>query len=119
MAQIIDIEERRKPRTLPRSRAEALGDPTILDAAAYVDQLMAPIAFWWQSWYATWGSFWLAPLGLQVAADPIIAGTGPQELRRASRLGLRGAGRRHRLPSASPQASRSAVAGRLVDRDRR
>src|SRR5262245_48049358 len=66
MAQIIDIEERRKPRTLPRSRAEALKDPTILDAAAYVDQLMAPIAFWWQSWFSSWGSLCLAPLGLQV-----------------------------------------------------
>ncbi len=66
MAQIIDIEERRKPRTLQRSRAEALRDSTILDAAAYVDQLMAPIAFWWQSWFSSWGSFWLAPLGLQV-----------------------------------------------------
>ena len=66
MAQIIDIEERRKPRALQRMRAEPSTPALALDPIAYLDQVVAPVASWWQSWLASWGSLWLAPLGLQV-----------------------------------------------------
>ena len=66
MAQIIDMEERRKPRRNPSGRADPPVGPLVLDPFAYIDQLVTPMAVMWQSWCATWGSLWLAPFGLQV-----------------------------------------------------
>jgi hypothetical protein len=67
MAQIIDIEERRKPRSAPTGGAESPSDALALDSFAYVEQLVLPMAMFWRSWLASWGSLWLAPLGLQVS----------------------------------------------------
>lgn len=36
------------------------------DPAAYFEQVVAPVASYWQSWFAAYGSLWLAPWGLQV-----------------------------------------------------
>jgi hypothetical protein len=67
MAQIIDMEERRKPRLAARAKPLPL-DPSLLDPTSYVEQLVLPFTFIWRSWVMSWGSFWLAPLGLQVIA---------------------------------------------------
>ena len=42
-------------------------EPLVLDSFAYVEQLVMPMAMFWRSWLASWGSLWLAPLGLQVS----------------------------------------------------
>lgn len=71
MAQIIDIEERRKPRQPSSARAAASGHSLPLDPIAYLE----PVTQLWQSWLASWGTLWLAPWGLRVL--PIEVPTGP------------------------------------------
>jgi hypothetical protein len=66
MAQIIDIEERRKPRAAPRVPSLPGLEPNLLDPTSYVEVLVLPLAVLWRSWIVSWGSVWLAPLGLQV-----------------------------------------------------
>ena len=66
MAQIIDIAERRKPRVVDREGAASSRPPWALDPAACFDQFVLPMASYWQSWFASWGSLCLAPWGLQV-----------------------------------------------------
>lgn len=66
MAQIIDIEERRKPRLGPHGGVGPSPELSSLDPLAYIDQLAKPAAVMWRSWFATWGTLWLAPFGLQV-----------------------------------------------------
>ncbi len=71
MAQIIDMEERRRPRLDGRARTLPPRDPTLLDPTGYVEQLVLPMAYLWRSWMVSWSSLWLAPLGLQVSVvDP-------------------------------------------------
>ena len=71
MAQIIDMEERRKPRSVARAQALPGVAPNLLDPASYVETLFLPLAQVWRSWMVSWGSLWLAPLGLQVIdAEP-------------------------------------------------
>jgi hypothetical protein len=68
MAQIIDMEEeRRKPRRALRALPERPRLPPSVDPGSYLDQFAAPSAVLWRSWFATWGSLWLAPFGLQVS----------------------------------------------------
>jgi hypothetical protein len=85
MAQIIDIEERRKPRPAPRGKAEPPAEPSALDPFAYLGQLAVPLVAIWRSWFATWGSLWLAPFGLQVS--PV---ENPPPLAPKDRMGPRG-----------------------------
>jgi hypothetical protein len=68
MAQIIDMEERRKPRAARDGRIEQSPAGAALDPLAYVDQLAMPLALVWRSWFAAWTSLWLAPFGLQVSS---------------------------------------------------
>ncbi|MFO1048775.1 MAG: hypothetical protein U1E52_12860 [Geminicoccaceae bacterium] len=81
MAQIIDIEERRKPRQPSSARAEAGGGLLPVDPLAYLE----PATQLWQSCVASWGSLWLAPWGLRVL--PIEA---PREPSPRHRTGPRG-----------------------------
>ena len=85
MAQIIDMEERRKPRPAGRGAAEPPPDFMVLDPMALVDQLVVPVVEMWRSWIATWGSLWLAPFGLQVS--PVES---PPPLTPKDRVGPRG-----------------------------
>ena len=68
MAQIIDMEERRKPRVAPGARTLPVLDQSLMDPTGYVEHLVMPFAMLWRSWFVSWGSLWLAPLGLQVSA---------------------------------------------------
>ena len=68
MAQIIDIEERRKPRSLPGVRGLPAAEPALLDPLAYMDSFYQPLTQIWRTWVVAWGSLWLAPLGLQVSS---------------------------------------------------
>lgn len=79
MAQIIDMEERRKPRSAPRGRSESPVEPSMLDPFVMVDQLALPVFAIWQSWFATWGSLWLAPFGLQVSAVEAVPRIEPKD----------------------------------------
>lgn len=62
MAQIIDIEERRRPRPPHSARNVAETASLAVDPMAYLE----PVAQMWQSWLASWSTFWLAPWGLRV-----------------------------------------------------
>jgi hypothetical protein len=84
MAQIIDMEERRRPRLAQSGKAAPAQVPAMLDPLAVVDQLVGPMAGLWRSWIAAWGSVWLAPFGLQVS--PIAP---PSPLEPKDRIGPR------------------------------
>jgi hypothetical protein len=66
MGQVIDMEERRKPRPAP---GVAVG-PSVSGASglssAQVEQMILPAMAVWRSWLATWATLWLAPMGLHV-----------------------------------------------------
>ena len=75
MAQIIDIEERRRQRPPSPRRAVELGSSVLVDPAEYLDQVVTPMAAVWRSLMAGWASFWLAPFGLRVSPlEPLPPG---------------------------------------------
>ncbi len=80
MAQIIDIEERRKPRPTQRARVDLPRASSLFDPTLYVGQLVTPAAMVWRSWFASWGSLWLAPLGLQVSPVELPRPVEPKDL---------------------------------------
>ena len=74
MGQVIDIEERRRPRHLLDSRAAATSGMLAAFTPADVGQMLYPAMTAWRSWMASWTTLWLAPIGLQVSAIELRAG---------------------------------------------
>ena len=83
MAQIIDIDERRKPRPAAGGQSQPRRAAGAGSRRRYVEQLVAAGGRVWRSWIATWGSLWLAPLGLQVSPVELPVRRAAQGPRRA------------------------------------
>ena len=74
MGQVIDIEERRKPRHLLDSRPPATSGMLAMFTPADLGQVLYPAMTAWRSWMASWATLWLAPIGLQVRAIELRTG---------------------------------------------
>lgn len=66
MGKVIDIEQRRRA---------ARAQPAVTGAGmvglqevpfAMTEAVLRPSAVFWQIWFSTWSSFWLAPMGLEM-----------------------------------------------------
>ena len=68
MGQVIDIEERRKPRDLLGPDAAATPGLLATIGPAEMGQMLYPAMTAWRTWLASWATLWLAPVGLQVRA---------------------------------------------------
>jgi hypothetical protein len=79
MAQIIDIEERRRRRPGAPVGTGGLGGGAIVGPTEYLDQVVAPMAAVWRSWLAGWATLWLAPLGLRVSPLEPVPPDEPKE----------------------------------------
>jgi hypothetical protein len=68
MGQVIDIEERRRPRHSLRMDAEPAPGAVAAFGPADMGVMSYPALTVWRFWMASWATLWLAPMGLQVMA---------------------------------------------------
>ena len=66
MGKVIDIEQRRRSARA-RTAAAAAGKADLpVMPYAMAQAVLLPTAAFWRIWLATWSSFWLAPIGLEM-----------------------------------------------------
>lgn len=83
MGKVIDIEERRRTaRTRATASAAGMADLPALPFAV-AQAVVLPTAAFWRIWLATWSSFWLAPIGLEMRPiDPSGPPAAPTQVNR-------------------------------------
>lgn len=75
MGQVIDIEERRRPR---RTDAEPAPGAVSTFGPTDMASMLYPAATVWRFWLASWATLWLAPMGLQVRAVELPPASRPE-----------------------------------------
>ncbi|MFZ1428287.1 MAG: hypothetical protein WAS21_16115 [Geminicoccaceae bacterium] len=83
MGKVIDIEQRRRTaKARPTAPGSATADLQAMPLV-FTQAVLLPSATFWRLWFATWSSFWLAPIGLEMRPiDPSSPPAAPSQINR-------------------------------------